>query len=248
MSRPATVPDKLHAERNGYLETIGRVSGQPRETEIWFAAEGSTIYLLSGYHNRKDWIRNLTKTPHVRFRIAGHWFTGLAHEVTGDAAAIGHARHLLADKYYAGDLHAGDDWASSGTPYAIELDAGNATPPLDNAPRTGFIETIGRRSGQPHQTRIGFAVDGARLVMISSAGAGTDWVRNLRRNAHARFRIGDTWHTGVAHVATDDADAAAVRQAMTAKYTGSSVGTAWIETGLPIVFQIENRTVPPFSS
>ena len=241
MSTPTVVPDALHAERNGYLETIGRVSGQPRETEIWFAVDGSTIYLLSGYHNRKDWVRNLTKTPRVRFRIADQWFTGSAHEVTGDPAAIGHARQLLADKYYAGDLHAGNGWAISGTPYAIDLDGGDVTPPLDNAPRTGFIETIGRRSGQPRQTRVGFAVDGTRLVMISSAGAGTDWVRNLRQHPHARFQIGETWYTGTAHVATDDAGAAAVRQAMMAKYAGSAIGTAWIETGLPVVFQIESR-------
>lgn len=238
MSTSTVVLDALHAERNGYLETIGRVSGQPRETEIWFAVDGSTIYLLSGYHNRKDWVRNLTKTPRVRFRIADQWFTGTAHEVTGDPAAIRHARQLLADKYYAGDLN---DWASTGTPYAIDLDGGDVTPPLDNTPRTGFIETIGLRSGEPRQTRIGFAVDGPRLVMISSAGAGTDWVRNLRQHPHARFRIGETWYTGTAHIATDDDDAAAVRQAMTAKYTGSAIGTAWIETGLPVVFQIERQ-------
>lgn len=241
MSTPTAVPDTLHAERNGYLETIGRVSGQPRVTEIWFAVDGRTIYLLSGHHNRKDWIRNLTKTPRVRFRIADQWFTGTAHEVTGDAAAIGHARQLLADKYYAGDLHAGGEWALTGTPYAIALDTPPSSPLLDNIPRTGFIETIGRRSGQPRQTRIGFAVDGARLVMISSAGAGTDWVRNLCRNAHARFRIGETWYTGNAHVATDEADATAVRAAMMAKYTGSTIGTAWIETGVPVVFEVENR-------
>jgi len=30
------------------LETIGRTSGQPRELEIWFAADGDRVYLLSG--------------------------------------------------------------------------------------------------------------------------------------------------------------------------------------------------------
>lgn len=31
-----------------YLTTRGRVSGQPHEIEIWFAADGETLYMLAG--------------------------------------------------------------------------------------------------------------------------------------------------------------------------------------------------------
>ena len=31
-----------------YLTTVGRVTGRPHTIEIWFAREGSTVYMLSG--------------------------------------------------------------------------------------------------------------------------------------------------------------------------------------------------------
>ena len=53
-----------------YLTTRGRVSGEPREIEIWFALEGRTVYLLSGGRDRSNWVRNLQADPSVRVRIA----------------------------------------------------------------------------------------------------------------------------------------------------------------------------------
>ncbi|MEZ4624410.1 MAG: hypothetical protein R2843_06370 [Thermomicrobiales bacterium] len=44
-------------ERNGYLETIGRKSGQARETEFSTRSPG-VIVILSGYNNDKDWVKN----------------------------------------------------------------------------------------------------------------------------------------------------------------------------------------------
>ena len=68
-----------------YLETIGRVSGRPHEIEIWFAADGDTIWMLSGGMDRSDWVRNLQHNPAVRVRIAGEWLTGRAAIVTDPA-------------------------------------------------------------------------------------------------------------------------------------------------------------------
>src|SRR3979490_810582 len=42
-----------------YLTTTGRVSGEPREIEIWFGLVGATLYLLSGGGDRSNWGRNL---------------------------------------------------------------------------------------------------------------------------------------------------------------------------------------------
>lgn len=246
-STTPTVPESIRGEQNGYLETIGRVSGEPRVTEIWFAAEDDRIYLLSGYHNAKDWIRNLTKTPRVRFRIGDRWFTGLARIVDADSNREegDRIRHALAGKYYKGDLAGGDNWATTGTPFAIDLDrhsrdesSHTAAPGLDNSVRTGFIETTGRRSGEPRETQIGFAADGERIYVIASKGAGNDWVKNLVRNAGVRFRIGETWHVGQARIAQSEPDIATVRREMMAKYMGSKVGTDWIGTGLPIVIDV----------
>lgn len=245
-----TVPESMRGEQNGYLETIGRVSGASRVTEIWFAAEDDRIYLLSGYHN-KDWIRNLTKTPRVRFRIGNRWFTGTARLVDADTdrEERDRIRVALAGKYYNGDLAGGDNWATTGTPFAIDLDretsdgsSETALPGLDNAPRTGFIETTGRRSGEARETQIGFATDGDRIYAIASKGAVNDWVKNLVRNPGVRFRIGETWHAGHAHVAEHETDIATVRQEMRSKYMGSKIGTDWIGTGLPIIITPARRS------
>ncbi|MGC4106808.1 MAG: nitroreductase family deazaflavin-dependent oxidoreductase [Thermomicrobiales bacterium] len=241
-SYPARVPQPLRAEPLGYLETIGRVSGDPRETEIWFGVpiSGRQIILLSGYTNAKDWVKNLLKTPRVRFRIGDTWFSGEAHEVYAETD-LAAARQLLADKYHAGDLDAGNAWARTGTPFAIALDSPKR-PHTDDA-RTGFIETTGRVSGLPRETQIGFATDesGSRIFMVASAGDETDWVKNLRRDPAVRFRIGDDWYAGSVRVATDDAEVEAVRRTMLAKYEGSRIGTDWIRTGLPLVIDVASE-------
>ncbi|MGC4189836.1 MAG: nitroreductase family deazaflavin-dependent oxidoreductase [Thermomicrobiales bacterium] len=239
---PARVPEALRAEPLGYLETTGRISGEPRETEIWFGVpdSGREIILLSGYTNAKDWVKNLLKTPRVRFRIGETWFAGEAHEVYDEAGLIA-ARQLMADKYHGGDLDAGNAWARSGTPFAIALDPPKR--PHANDARTGFIETTGRISGLPRETQIGFATDeeGDHIFAVASAGDATDWVKNLRRNPAVHFRIGDDVYAGSARIATDALEIESVRRGMLAKYEGGQVGTDWIRTGMPIVIDVQTE-------
>src|SRR6266496_3169800 len=64
-----------------YLTTTGRVSGEPREIEIWFGLAGESLYMLSGGRDRSDWVKNLIKTPEVRVRIADRSFEGKARVV-----------------------------------------------------------------------------------------------------------------------------------------------------------------------
>lgn len=111
----------------GYLETTGRVSGKPRETEIWFAADDRRIYLLSGGGIDKDWIRNFQRTPRVRFRVGATWVTGIARLV-GDAADDLEltTRKAVAAKYLDYDP-AGEDplptgWPRTAIPVVIDLD------------------------------------------------------------------------------------------------------------------------------
>src|SRR3981081_2351544 len=61
-----------------YLTTTGRVSGEPREIEIWFGLDGATVYLLSGGGDRSNWVRNLQRDPAVTVRIAGTTWPGRA--------------------------------------------------------------------------------------------------------------------------------------------------------------------------
>jgi deazaflavin-dependent oxidoreductase (nitroreductase family) len=106
-----------------FLETIGRVSGRPHEIEIWFAADGETIWMLSGGGDRSDWVRNLMRTPAVRIRIGDTWLTGQAVVVT-DPDRERRAREQVAAKYYhwtSGPLP--NEWSRTALPIGIALDS-----------------------------------------------------------------------------------------------------------------------------
>lgn len=109
----------------GYLETVGRVSGQLRETEIWFGYEHDTIYILSGGGLNKDWVRNFQKSPNVRFRIGDAWVSGRAR-VVDDPVLEARIRRVVAGKYYQfdpdGDAPLPNDWSKTATPVVIDLD------------------------------------------------------------------------------------------------------------------------------
>jgi deazaflavin-dependent oxidoreductase (nitroreductase family) len=113
----------LGAKDYCYLTTIGRVSGEPREIEIWFGLSGTTIYILSQGRDRSNWVRNLIRTPEVLVRIGYRKFEGTARIVDdGDEDAM--ARQLLLDKYsagYSGDLTA---WGRDSLPVAVDLKVG----------------------------------------------------------------------------------------------------------------------------
>jgi deazaflavin-dependent oxidoreductase (nitroreductase family) len=103
-----------------YLTTTGRVSGEPREIEIWFGLEGTTLYMLSGGRDRSDWVKNLMREPCVAVRIADRSFDGRARLVD-DPDEDGLARRLLFEKYspgYSGDLA---DWRARSLPIAVDL-------------------------------------------------------------------------------------------------------------------------------
>jgi deazaflavin-dependent oxidoreductase (nitroreductase family) len=105
------------------LETIGRSSGRPREIEIWFAADGDRVYLLSGGRDDAHWVRNLRVDPHVRVRLGGRWFEGTAREIEGEADEP-IAREMLAAKYQGWrEGRPLSDWASESLPVAIDLAA-----------------------------------------------------------------------------------------------------------------------------
>jgi deazaflavin-dependent oxidoreductase (nitroreductase family) len=104
-----------------YLTTTGRKSGNPHTIEIWFGAEGDTIYLLSGGGEGSDWVRNIRADGRVHVRIGEREFEGAARPVEDDAEeAI--ARRLLAAKYQ--NWKAGkplSSWARTALPVAIAL-------------------------------------------------------------------------------------------------------------------------------
>ena len=104
-----------------YLTTTGRTTGLPREIEIWFAHDGSTLYLLSGAGERSNWVRNLRRTPEVTVRIAGVELAGRAR-VVEDAEEDARARRLLAEKY-GGPGRDLERWRRTALPVAVDLAA-----------------------------------------------------------------------------------------------------------------------------
>jgi len=111
---------RLAGEDYCYLTTTGRVSGEPREIEIWFGLDGSTLYVLSGGRDRSDWVKNLLSEPRVRVRIGDRTFDGHAR-VVSDPGEDARARDLLFSKYssgYGGDL---EDWRGRALPIAVDL-------------------------------------------------------------------------------------------------------------------------------
>ena len=112
--------DEVSKESFCYLSTIGRISGRPHTIEIWFALEGSILYLLSGGGRRSDWVKNMIAMPEVKVRIRDRELPGRARIVT-DEAECERARDLLVAKYqqrYGGDL---TSWRHSALPVAIDL-------------------------------------------------------------------------------------------------------------------------------
>jgi deazaflavin-dependent oxidoreductase (nitroreductase family) len=117
----AEINPSLGAEQYCYLTTTGRSSGKPREIEIWFGLNGSTVYMLSGGRERSNWVRNLIADPAVAVRIGGRRFDGSARIVDDpDEDAV--ARSLVLDKYsegYSGDL---GDYGRNALPVAVDIE------------------------------------------------------------------------------------------------------------------------------
>lgn len=66
------------------LETVGRVSGQPRVTPIGGRRVGNAFWLVSEFGDRSQYIRNIKADNRVRVRLHGHWHTGTAHMLPDD--------------------------------------------------------------------------------------------------------------------------------------------------------------------
>ncbi|MGE0229392.1 MAG: nitroreductase/quinone reductase family protein [Dehalococcoidia bacterium] len=126
-----TMDDSLVNERYCYLTTTGRVSGRPHTIEIWFALNGTTLYVMAGDRDRTDWVRNLVRTPEVGVRIADRHFRGPAAVLDASSEEDAQARRLLVDKYrpgYSGDLLG---WERDGLPVAVRIE--EIRPPRDGS-------------------------------------------------------------------------------------------------------------------
>jgi deazaflavin-dependent oxidoreductase (nitroreductase family) len=52
-----------------YLSTVGRVTGQERQIEIWFVEQNGHYYVVAEAREQAGWVRNLLKEPNVTFSV-----------------------------------------------------------------------------------------------------------------------------------------------------------------------------------
>src|SRR5215831_3503365 len=98
----------LAKEQYCYLTTTGRVTGRAHTIEIWFALNGTTLYMLSGNRDRAGWVKNAMRTPDVSIRIGNSVFPARAR-IVSDQAEDAFARQLLYEKYSPADNDL-DEW------------------------------------------------------------------------------------------------------------------------------------------
>ena len=97
-----------------YVTTTGRVSGKPREIEIWFVESGGKLYILAEHFLKTQWVLNIDRNPGVRVRVGGREYEATARILNRetDADAWRMAQRLAREKYGWGE----------GLPVEITLD------------------------------------------------------------------------------------------------------------------------------
>lgn len=97
-----------------YLTTTGRITGQPREIEIWFVESQGKLYILAEHFHKTQWVKNIERNPRVRVRVGDSEFEATARvlDKSRDAATWELAQRLEREKYGWGE----------GLPVEIALD------------------------------------------------------------------------------------------------------------------------------
>ena len=108
-------------------------------------------------------------------------------------------------------------------------------PPIKLALATGLplpgyalLETKGRNTGKPRRTPVGDGRIGNQFWLVAEHGTKAGDVRNIERDPRVRLKLRDGlrhhWHTGTAHLLSDDD--ARDRQRWLASQLPSSAGNA----------------------
>ena len=105
-----------------------------------------------------------------------------------------------------------------------------------------YLATIGRVTGRAHEIEIWFAFPpdpvGNTLYLLAGNREGSDWVKNLRREAAVSVRLAGTTWSGMARVIPPESDEDALaRRLLCAKYQGWREGqplSEWGRTALPV--------------
>lgn len=75
-------------------------------------------------------------------------------------------------------------------------------------PGYALLETTGRRTGKPRRTPVGDGRIGNQFWLVAEHGMKAGDVLNMERNPSVRLKLRDglriRWHTGTAHLLSDD--------------------------------------------
>ena len=95
-------------------------------------------------------------------------------------------------------------------------------------PGYAFLETKGRKSGKARRTPVGDGRVGNQFWLVAEHGMNAGYVRNIECDARVRLKLRDGlrfyWHTGTAHLLSDDDPRE--RQRWLANQLPSSAGNA----------------------
>jgi deazaflavin-dependent oxidoreductase (nitroreductase family) len=66
------------------------------------------------------------------------------------------------------------------------------------------LETIGRRSGEPRRTPVGYALDGDTVWIVAEFGRRAQYVKNIEADARVRVCLRGRWRRGTAALAPEE--------------------------------------------
>ncbi len=93
------VRDALRTAQELVLVTRGRRTGTAHEVTIWFAYDGTDIWVRTDATT--DWYQNLVRDPRCRVRVDGHELDAVREEVVDTMSALRALVALWRDKYGA---------------------------------------------------------------------------------------------------------------------------------------------------
>ena len=88
-----------------YLTTIGRITGEPRQIEIWFVKFQGRFYVLAEHFHEAQWVKNITRNPRVQVRVDADEFEATARvlDEQRDEEMWQTAQRLSREKYGWGE-------------------------------------------------------------------------------------------------------------------------------------------------
>lgn len=89
---------RVAARQTMTLTHYGRKSGKPYNVTIWFVLDDEKFYIGTA-NVKRQWVRNVQKTPQIKLSIGGEAFEGIARFLA-DHAEHEHAMAAIRRKYW----------------------------------------------------------------------------------------------------------------------------------------------------